>query len=330
MQGKGYVARKLNSCISFNFYLILVGLDSFTSFELVKTLNTYAKTSNKTVILSIHQPRSEIYHLLSEMDGRLVLLCQGRVVYSGPLNQALSWFVSMGVEPCPIDMNPLDYVMDHSVLFSQTIQDASRTTPSHPPRINTKGKAINSKLHLASTSSSATLLDTTIGQADSFSSVKTLSGIQNQTQDQRHQLSGITHEGVSFWIQVETLSQRHWIHTKRNAVYFWGTMAVYIVLAVMVGVVFWKLDGGIVGIRGRASLMYVIGCFQPYLLSILSIYKGAADMKVYDRERKEGLYSPAAFIVSYSLCQIPVNIAAALGMYHEPLFSRVRLNLYCC
>ncbi|KAG0209870.1 ATP-binding cassette sub- G member 8 [Mortierella sp. NVP41] len=36
------------------------GLDSFTSFELVKTLNTYAKTSNKTVVLSIHQLRSEI------------------------------------------------------------------------------------------------------------------------------------------------------------------------------------------------------------------------------------------------------------------------------
>ncbi|KAF9096083.1 hypothetical protein BGX23_011999 [Mortierella sp. AD031] len=39
---------------------VRVGLDSFTSFELVKTLNTYAKTSNKTVVLSIHQLRSEI------------------------------------------------------------------------------------------------------------------------------------------------------------------------------------------------------------------------------------------------------------------------------
>ncbi|OAQ28498.1 P-loop containing nucleoside triphosphate hydrolase protein, partial [Linnemannia elongata AG-77] len=266
------------------------GLDSFTSFELVKTLDTYAKTFDKTVILSIHQPRSEIYYLLSEIDGRLVLLSRGRVVYSGPLNQVLSWFVSMGVEDCPVDTNPLDYIMDNSALYSQTTLDASRTTPSRPPRINTKSKAINSTKYPESPGSAATLLDTTINRMDSFPNVKLL-----------------------LWTQVVTLSQRHWINTRRNAVYFWGTMAVYIVFAVMVGVVFWKLDGGIVGIRGRASVIYVIGSFQPYLLSILSVYKGVADMKVYDRERKEQLYSPAAFIISYSLCQIPVNIVAAVA-----------------
>ncbi|KAG0281845.1 hypothetical protein BGZ95_008987 [Linnemannia exigua] len=74
-------------------------LDSFAAFELVKTLNTYAKTSNKKVILYTHQPRSEIYHLLSESDGQLGRLSHGRVVYSDPLKQALAWFESMGVEP---------------------------------------------------------------------------------------------------------------------------------------------------------------------------------------------------------------------------------------
>lgn len=268
------------------------------------------------------------------MEGQLVLLSQGRVVYSGPLNQALSWFVSMGVEPCPINMNPLDYIVDHSVLSSQTIQDASRTTPSHPPRMNTKGKAIDSKKYSESVGSSATLLDTAIERMDSFPSVKAQSDIQNQTQDQHHQPSGTTHEGVSLWTQVATLSQRHWTNAGRIAVYFWGTMAVYMIFAVMVGIVFWKLDGGIVGIRGRASVIYVIGCFQPYLLSILSVYKGVADMKVYDRERKERLYSPAAFIISYSLCQILVNIVAAVGTYHEHnpspfFFSRLKMSLYC-
>ncbi|KAG9066155.1 ATP-binding cassette sub- G member 5 [Linnemannia hyalina] len=291
------------------------GLDSFTSFELVKTLNTYAKTSNKTVIISIHQPRSEIYHLLSEMDGGLVLLSQGRIVYSGPLNQALSWFVSMGVEPCPIDMNPLDYIMDHSVLSSQTIQDASRVTPFHPLRINTKGEAIDSKKYPESPGSTTTMLDTTLSRMDSFSSKNLLTDVPNQTQDQHLQLSDTTHkghEGVSLWTQVATLSQRHWINTRRNALYFWGTMAVYIVFAIMVGAVFWNLDGSFDGIRGRASVIYVIGSFQPYLLSILTVYKGVADMKVYDRERKERMYSPAAFIISYSLCQIPVNVVAAV------------------
>ncbi|KAK3843317.1 MAG: P-loop containing nucleoside triphosphate hydrolase protein [Linnemannia gamsii] len=263
---------------------ITSGLDSFTAFELVKTLNTYAKTSNKTVILSIHQPRSEIYNLLSESDGQLVLLSHGRVVYSGPLNQALAWFDSMGVEPCPVDMNPLDYIMDNSVF------------PKHD---NSQDGA-------------------TLNRIDSFATEKFMPETQ-QEQEQggrdKHSSHANTLRGVSLWTQVATLIQRHWIDTRRNTVYIWGTLALYVVFAIMVGAVFWGLDGDINGIRGRASVIYVIGAFQPYMVSILGVYKGVVDMKVYDRERKERLYSPAALIISYSICQIPVNILATLGKY---------------
>ncbi|KAF9272167.1 hypothetical protein BGZ68_002652, partial [Mortierella alpina] len=58
------------------------GLDAFTAFELVKTLEKYARLNDKTVVLSIHQPRSEIFHLLSSSGSQLVLLAQGDVVYS--------------------------------------------------------------------------------------------------------------------------------------------------------------------------------------------------------------------------------------------------------
>ncbi len=85
-----------------------LGLDAFTSFELVKTLEKYARLNDKTVVLSIHQPRSEIFHLLSASGGQLVLLAQGDVVYSGPLDQALPWFESVGMGPCSKNINPFD------------------------------------------------------------------------------------------------------------------------------------------------------------------------------------------------------------------------------
>ncbi|KAF9175605.1 hypothetical protein BGX20_003274 [Mortierella sp. AD010] len=89
------------------------GLDAFAALELVKTLNTYARSSHSTVLLSIHQPRSEIFHLLSMTGGQLVLLSHGNVVYSGPMDGLLSWFVSVGLGQCPEHMNPLDFALDN-------------------------------------------------------------------------------------------------------------------------------------------------------------------------------------------------------------------------
>ncbi|KAF9400908.1 hypothetical protein BGX21_003203 [Mortierella sp. AD011] len=91
----------------------LPGLDAFAALELVKTLNTYARSSHSTVLLSIHQPRSEIFHLLSMTGGQLVLLSHGNVVYSGPMDGLLSWFVSVGLGQCPEHMNPLDFALDN-------------------------------------------------------------------------------------------------------------------------------------------------------------------------------------------------------------------------
>lgn len=53
------------------------GLDSASSFELLTHLNKLVD-SNRTVIVTIHQPRLEIFHLFH----RLVLLTDGKVKYS--------------------------------------------------------------------------------------------------------------------------------------------------------------------------------------------------------------------------------------------------------
>lgn len=65
-----YVAKVVDVCC--------VGLDAASSFELLSHLNQLAD-SNRTVILTIHQPRLEIFHMFH----RLVLLCDGKVQMGG-------------------------------------------------------------------------------------------------------------------------------------------------------------------------------------------------------------------------------------------------------
>ena len=51
------------------------GLDSATAYSLMSTLENYARLSEKTVITSIHQPSSQIYHMFT----KLLLLADGQV-----------------------------------------------------------------------------------------------------------------------------------------------------------------------------------------------------------------------------------------------------------
>ncbi|KAJ2843231.1 hypothetical protein IWW36_005633, partial [Coemansia brasiliensis] len=68
------------------------GLDS-SSAEMVITLTKeMARQRNLGTLMTIHQPSAE---MVAKFD-KLILLSQGKLVYMGPANQALSYFESLG------------------------------------------------------------------------------------------------------------------------------------------------------------------------------------------------------------------------------------------
>jgi ABC-type multidrug transport system ATPase subunit len=83
------------------------GLDAYNAFNVVECLVNLAKNYNRTVILTIHQPRSNIVALFDQ----LVLLAQGHTVYSGPFSSCQSYFDGIGFS-CPPGFNIADYLVD--------------------------------------------------------------------------------------------------------------------------------------------------------------------------------------------------------------------------
>lgn len=83
------------------------GLDAFNAYNVVECLVTLVKSYNRTVIFTIHQPRSNIVALFDQ----LILLARGHTVYSGPFAYCQSYFDSIGY-PCPPGFNIADYLVD--------------------------------------------------------------------------------------------------------------------------------------------------------------------------------------------------------------------------
>lgn len=73
------------------------GLDSLTSYIIVDYLKRLAKTQNKTIFMTIHQPNAEIFALFD----RLTLLVEGKLIYQGSSQQATDYFGKQFGLDCP-------------------------------------------------------------------------------------------------------------------------------------------------------------------------------------------------------------------------------------
>ena len=95
------------------------GLDAYSAFELVSMLKTLAKHTKRTVLVSLHQPSSQLFELF---DG-LILLAKGMHLYSGPPQGAVDALASLGSPDKPVGVAPADHLLHVLV----THVDAIRT-----------------------------------------------------------------------------------------------------------------------------------------------------------------------------------------------------------
>ncbi|XP_064092394.1 uncharacterized protein LOC135205559 [Macrobrachium nipponense] len=83
------------------------GLDSSTAHSIMTTLKRFAEKENKTVIVTLHQPSSQIFYMVD----RLLLLCNGQNAYFGNTKKVVEHFASIGLPIAP-HYNPADFILE--------------------------------------------------------------------------------------------------------------------------------------------------------------------------------------------------------------------------
>jgi ABC-type multidrug transport system ATPase subunit len=83
------------------------GLDSFNAENLIELLNKLKLETGITIIATIHQPNSYMYHNFD----RMLLLGGSVVVYHGEAKKALGYFYDLGFE-CPEYSNPAEFLLE--------------------------------------------------------------------------------------------------------------------------------------------------------------------------------------------------------------------------
>ena len=91
---------------------ISTGLDSSTTFQIVKCMQQIAHLNESTIMISLLQPAPETFDLFDD----ITLLSEGQIVYQGPRENALEFFESCGFR-CPERKGTADFLQEVQLPF---------------------------------------------------------------------------------------------------------------------------------------------------------------------------------------------------------------------
>ena len=86
---------------------ISTGLDSSTTFQIVKFMRQMVHIMDVTMVISLLQPAPETYDLFDD----IILLSEGQIVYQGPRENVLEFFEYMGFK-CPERKGVADFLQE--------------------------------------------------------------------------------------------------------------------------------------------------------------------------------------------------------------------------
>ncbi|RKO83703.1 hypothetical protein BDK51DRAFT_28501, partial [Blyttiomyces helicus] len=210
------------------------GLDSNSAFAVIDNVRSEAVRTGRVVVLTIHQPSIEVLYLFS----KVILFSAGATVLFGPLDDALAHFDRLGL-PCPPKRNPADFFLDILTIDQENESDQTRIRDLHAAY-----RSLGQERRLeAGSERSLTPGDASFEAPEEENSEATL-----MSNDELFELQEEPETGI--------LYRRAWTEILRNKPLLMAEFALMIVVVLVMGFAFFKLDNDTRGVQNRAGILF--------------------------------------------------------------------------
>ncbi|KAL8113806.1 hypothetical protein AgCh_020916 [Apium graveolens] len=267
---------------------ISTGLDSFTTFQIVKCLQQIVHLTEATVLMSLLQPDPETFNLFDDV----ILLSEGQIVYQGPRDHIVEFFEKCGFE-CPERKGIADFLQECKQVTSRKDQEqywADRSQPYNYISVSEftrQFKRFHVGLSLENDLSIPYDKSRSHGAAIVF---------------KKYPASKIEMLKITF--------DREWLLVKRNSFLYVFKMVQIIIIAIITSTVFLskrmmtnnEADGAV--FIGSLSFSVLINIFNAFVELAIIIQR----LPVFYKQRDLLFHPPWAFTFPIFLLAIPVSV----------------------
>ncbi|XP_070834077.1 ATP-binding cassette sub-family G member 8 [Chaetodon trifascialis] len=284
------------------------GLDSFTAHNLVITLSRLAR-GNRLVLLSVHQPRSDIFQLFD----LVVLLSSGSAVYCGAARDMVPYFTALGY-PCPRYCNPSDFYVDLISIDRRSLdREAECLQRATVLAEHFMEKVRDSEDHMWKPA--GTDMPTSESPQQPSTEIKEeVITVSNQ----RDRLPGRLQ-------QFTILIRRHMHNDYRDLV----TVLVHgfeaLLMSLLVGCLYYGAGDERLSIQDTVALLYMIGALTPFAVVLDVIAKCHTERAMLYHELEDGMYSVTSYFFAKVLGELPEHCVFTL-VYGLPIYWLAGLN----
>ena len=310
------------------------GLDAYTALSIIETLSEIAINEEKTVIMTIHQPREDILSLFT----KILLVSQGRTIYYGPPENALAYFNSLGYR-CPPYVNPADFYID-LLSVDRTSEESTVLTQHKLDKLGEEWRTCQQaeieRRRFVKGWRKQSLPEQTavvyreyrrksVTDAESKNKLKVIMGKIFAEDDSR------LFKDRNWWIsEYLILLQRDFKEEMRQPIVLIGTLVQTLFLLILVSFTFFQLPLTQPGIQARAGVLYFVSVSFMFATAspIFSIFPVSRNVII--RERYSGSYRVSAAYISKATAIFPYRLFQTalfcLSFYYivglNPLASR--------
>jgi len=262
---------------------------SFQAQAVMETLRALAN-AGRTVIASIHQPRSSIYGMLDQ----ICLLSGGRTAYFGPAGARLSEHFEHVGHRIPPAYNPADFLLD---VASIDYRDTAASNASSE-RVQKLLRAWDDQERKALRESHSEIA------AQPSSKGAALATLQRK--DNAHPPSFCMRLCDST-LALRLLFRRTLIQLTRDKAALTFKYAGGCFFAALFGLVYFQMDRSQTSIQNRTGILFFLAMNQAFASSIDTATIIPVQLAVVNRERAARMYSIAPFYLATLSCTIPLE-----------------------